>query len=62
MNKISNKQNRNRFIETESRLTAIRGEEVGGWVIKGKGLSKGEKLIDKDKSRVIARGKRGGKR
>ena len=38
MNKI-NKQNRNRLIDTENRLTAVRGEGVGGLGEKVKGLS-----------------------
>ena len=52
------KQNRNRLIDIENRLTAVRGEGVGGWVKKVKGLSK-EKNLYKDSSMVIKRGKRG---
>ena len=37
MNKI-NKQNRNRLMDTENRLTAVKGEGVGGHGEKGKGI------------------------
>ena len=39
MNKIT-KQNRNRLLDTENRLTAVRGREARGWVKQVKGLSK----------------------
>ena len=56
MNKI-NKQNRNRFIDTENRLTAVRREEGWGLGEKGEG-TKQRKKIDTDNSiMVIARGK-----
>ena len=38
MDKINN-QDRNRLIDTESRLTAVGGRGFGGWVKKVKGLS-----------------------
>ena len=57
----SNEQNRNRLIDTENRLTAVRGEgELKGWVKTVKGLSKKknpQKLIDTDNSMVITTGK-----
>ena len=37
MNKI-NTQNRNRLIDTENKLTAVRGEGIGGLGDKGKGM------------------------
>ena len=37
MNKI-NKQNRKRLMDTENRLTAVKGEGVGGHGEKGKGI------------------------
>ena len=47
------KQNRNRLIETENRLTAFKG----GWLKKvNKEINK-NKLIDTDNSMVITRGK-----
>ena len=51
----SNKQNRNRLIYKEHRLTAVRGKGVGDWVKKVKGLSK------KKISIVITGGKRDGR-
>ena len=58
MNKI-NEQSRDRLMDSENRLTAVRGEEIGGWVRKVKGLSKEkkERLMDTDNSLVITRGK-----
>ena len=46
-------------MDSENRLTAVRGEEIGGWVRKVKGLSKEkkERLMDTDNSLVITRGK-----
>ena len=38
--KKTNKQNRNRFIDTEKRLTAVRGEEGWGLDEKGEGIKK----------------------
>ena len=35
---LMNKQNKNRLRDTENRLTAVRGEGVGSWVKKVKGL------------------------
>ena len=36
----SNEQNRNRLIDTENRLRAVRRERFGDWMKKVKGLSK----------------------
>ena len=38
-----NKQNRNRLIDTENRLAAVRREGFGDWAKKVKGLSKKKK-------------------
>ena len=38
MNKL-NRQNRDSFIDTDNRLTAVRGEEAGGLGEKGKGIN-----------------------
>ena len=49
-----------RLIDTENRLTSVRGQRGGtlrGWVKKVKGLSI-NKLIDNDNSEVITRGTR----
>ena len=59
MNKI-NKQNRNRLIDTENRLTAVRREGLEGLCEKGKDIKKKKTLIDTDNSLVITRGKGGG--
>ena len=39
------------------KLTAVRGEEIGGLVRKGEGNKQKNKPIDTDNSMVIARGK-----
>ena len=45
-------------MDTENRLTAVRGEGAGGWVRKVKGLHKEkERLMDADNSTVISGGK-----
>ena len=55
-----NKQNRNRLIDTENRLIAVRGEGVGGQVGSVKGLTKGKKrFLTTDNNIVITRGKGG---
>ena len=56
MHKI-NKQNRNRLIDKENRLTAVRGEGVRGLSEKGEGIKK--KIIDTDNSMEMTRGKGG---
>ena len=47
-------------MDTENRLTAVRGEGLGGWVRRLKRLSKkkGGGLMGTDKSMVVAKGKR----
>ena len=50
--------NRNRLIDPENRLTALRGEEVGGLGAKGEVIKKKKTLIDTDKCVVISRGKK----
>ena len=58
-NEQINKQNRNRFIDTENRLTGL--GVLWDWVKNVKGLSKqrNKNLIDANKSMVITRGKSG---
>ena len=61
MNTI-NKQNRNKLVDSENRLSAVRGKgNCRGWVKKVQGLSKLKKnLIGTDNSMVITREKGGG--
>ena len=40
MNNNKKRKNRNRLIDTENRLTAVRWEGDGGWVKRVKGLGK----------------------
>ena len=57
MNKIHNKQNRNRVTDTKNRLTAVGMEavwELGG---KGEGIKRNKTLIDTDNSMTNTRGK-----
>ena len=50
-------------LQIENGQTAVRGEGVGGWVERVKGLSQKKKaLIDTDNSAVITGGKGGGGR
>ena len=46
-------------MDTKNNLTAVRGERVGNWVRRVKGLSKETKqrLMDPSHSMVIAKGK-----
>ena len=51
-------------MDTENRLTTVRGEEAGGWGRRVKGLSKEkeERLRDTDNNTVINRGKGSGEK
>ena len=56
MNKI-NQQNRNKLIDTENRLKAVRGQGVGWLGQKLKGIKQKTPLTDTDNSTRIIRGK-----
>ena len=57
-----NKQNRDRLIETENRLTAVRGERGWGLDEKGEGIKQQQNktLIDTANRMMMVKGKEGG--